>query len=161
MRNRQLLCLSAEEGEGAALFLPHGVRQGSTGTGGREAQIDYQIHQFCSHSWICFISPAGTQEKVLVENHTQIALLLCSGLVSRRSLCKGSWKEGSAGPHFAMEPNHPRRALGAALSCFSTLGCCVLIVMASCLFSELLPAFPTSAELETPHTKLTGGLCYI
>lgn len=132
---------------------------------GREAQGDYQIHQFCSHSWICFISPDVTQEKVLAENHTHTnssaALLLCSGLVSHTSLCKGSCEEGSAGSHFAMKHDHPRRTLGAALSCFSTLGCCVLILMASCLFSELLSALPTSTELETPHTKLTGGLCCI
>lgn len=119
----------------------------------------------CSHPWICFISPDGTQEKMLGKNHIYTncsALLLFPGRLQTplQGELQGEWCWTSL--------CHPRRVQETGLRCFRSLGCSILILMASCLFSELRPAvlppsptLPTSTELVTPHTKLTGSLCYI
>lgn len=98
-----------------------------------------------SHPWICFISPASTQEKMLGRKHIYTN---CSAalLFPCRPLCRRSCKEGGTEPHFAMELDPPRIVQGTSLRCFGTLGCSVLILVTSCLFSQLLPyAVSTSA----------------
>lgn len=183
IRNRQLLSLPSEEGEGAALSLPHGVRQGFPGTG--EGHLNRLSNtsilqpgqrersgRICSHPWICFISPASTQEKMLGKNHIYTncsAPLLFPGQLQTPLQGELQGEEGGDGPLFAIELDHPRRVQRGTLirRCFSTLGCSILILVASRLFSELLPAvlspspsLPTSTELVTPSTKLAGGLWY-
>lgn len=148
---------------------------------GREAEGDYQIHPFCSQGRWREVAEFGlthwyASSHLLAPKrrcwgkiiYTQIALLVCSSLACCRPLCKGSCKEGSAGPHFAMELDHPRTVQGTALRCSSILGCSILNLVTSHLFSKLLPAMlspspalTTSTELVIPHTKLTRNLCYI
>lgn len=64
-------------------------------------------------------------------------------------------KEGSARPQFAMELDHPRRAQGTALRGFSTLGCSIHILMASCPWHmDILIAVPSQSSLQLcclPH----------
>lgn len=110
--------------------------------------------RICSHP--SFITPFTTQEKLLGQNYiytNQSTPLLFLHPVQIPLY----WKEGSARSQFAMKLDHARRAQGTALRCFSPLGCSIHILVASCLFPELLaavlspsPTVSTSSEPETP-----------
>lgn len=110
--------------------------------------------RICSHP--SFITPVTTQEKLLGQNYIytnhSAPLPFLHPVESPLH-----YKEGSARPQFAMELGHPRGAQRTALRCFSTLGCSIHSLMASCLFPELLaavlspsPTASTSMEAETP-----------
>lgn len=82
MRNRQLLCLPAEEGEGAALFLPHGVRHGVKKWGERPKEIIKYISFAPTHGYASshLMLPRRRCWRKII--HTQIALLLCSSALA-------------------------------------------------------------------------------
>lgn len=168
-RNCQLLSLPSEEGEGAdnppsAPWCETGVYRDwgkctnrlSNASNSQPGERE-RSGRICSHP--SFITLVSTQEKLLEQNYiytNRSAPLLFLGPVQTPLHCK----EGSARPQLAMELDHLRRAQGTALRCFSTLGCSIDILIASCLFPELLPAalshsptVSTSTEPETPCTR--------
>lgn len=151
------------EKEQTALFLPHGVKLGFTGAGEMHKQIIKHI-KFAARGeeekWQNLLSPKlhhtcyhpGEVAGAKLHTHTNhSAPLLFRHPVQSPLHCK----EGSARPQFATELDHPRRAQGTALRCFSSLGGSIHILMASCPWHmDILIAVSSQSSLQLcclPH----------